>query len=106
MKLLNPLVPQNIILTGNKFTADMNTETFLVSVSIVSHFKAILNKNYEIICSQIVNMLVNTKLQKYIIWWQEDILRKAPHWVCIVLIQQYTFSQVCTAQLNRQTRSP
>lgn len=32
MKLLNPLVPQNIILTGNKFIADMNTETFPRSI--------------------------------------------------------------------------
>lgn len=55
MKLLNPLVPQNIILTGNKFIADVNTETFPSAISIFGHFKAILNKNYDIIYSQQIN---------------------------------------------------
>lgn len=68
MKLLNPLVPQNIILPGNKFIADVNTETFLSAISIFGRFKAIeMTKNYEIIYSQQINMLVNIKTQKYII---------------------------------------
>lgn len=68
MKFLNPLVPQNIILTGNKFIADVNTETFLSAISIFGHFKAIeMTKNYKIIYSQQINMLVNIKPQKYII---------------------------------------
>lgn len=53
MKFLNPLVPQNIILTGNKYIADVNTETFLSTISIFGHFKATeMTKNYEIIYSQ------------------------------------------------------
>lgn len=58
MKLLNLLVPQNVILPGKKIIADVNTEIFPSAISIFSHFKEILNKNYEIIYSPQTNMLV------------------------------------------------